>query len=120
VIIVHLVSIVLPTAAEMAEINRIPQRWNPPNGQANEGPGNRSSTTEFGPRFQGVPNASVIMQVPEETAEVLNNENIFSFFNSLSRPGDLDLTQLRPFKPLVVKQHLVYLGQVQDQWISWI
>uniref|UniRef100_A0A8C6HJM8 Mitochondrial fission factor n=1 Tax=Mus spicilegus TaxID=10103 RepID=A0A8C6HJM8_MUSSI len=46
----------------------------------------------------GVPNASVIMQVPERIVVTGNNEDI-----SFSRPADLDLIQSTPFKPLALK-----------------
>ncbi|XP_075862106.1 mitochondrial fission factor isoform X15 [Microcebus murinus] len=47
---------------------------------------------------EGVPNASVIMQVPERIVVAGNNEDI-----SFSRPADLDLIQSTPFKPLALK-----------------
>uniref|UniRef100_A0A2I2YR37 Mitochondrial fission factor n=1 Tax=Gorilla gorilla gorilla TaxID=9595 RepID=A0A2I2YR37_GORGO len=47
---------------------------------------------------QGVPNASVIMQVPERIVVAGNNEDV-----SFSRPADLDLIQSTPFKPLALK-----------------
>uniref|UniRef100_A0A8C2N3D2 Mitochondrial fission factor n=1 Tax=Cricetulus griseus TaxID=10029 RepID=A0A8C2N3D2_CRIGR len=47
---------------------------------------------------EGVPNASVIMQVPERIVVTGNNEAI-----SFSRPADLDLIQSTPFKPLALK-----------------
>ncbi|XP_008072437.1 mitochondrial fission factor isoform X10 [Carlito syrichta] len=93
-----------PTAAEMAEISRIqyemeytegisqrmrvPEKLKvaPPNAELEQG-------------FQeGVPNASVIMQVPERIVVAGNNEDI-----SFSRPADLDLIQSTPFKPLALK-----------------
>ncbi|XP_040609143.1 mitochondrial fission factor isoform X7 [Mesocricetus auratus] len=93
-----------PTAAEMAEISRIqyemeytegisqrmrvPEKLKvaPPNADLDQG-------------FQeGVPNASVIMQVPERIVVTGNNEDI-----SFSRPADLDLIQSTPFKPLALK-----------------
>lgn len=46
----------------------------------------------------GVPNASVIMQVPERIVVAGNNEDI-----PFSRPGDLDLIQSTSFKPLALK-----------------
>ncbi|XP_048664603.1 mitochondrial fission factor isoform X6 [Marmota marmota marmota] len=46
---------------------------------------------------EGVPNASVIMQVPERIVVAGNNEDI-----SFSRPADLDLIQSTPFKPLAL------------------
>ncbi|XP_052495971.1 mitochondrial fission factor-like [Budorcas taxicolor] len=48
--------------------------------------------------FQGVSNASVIMQVPERIVVAGNNEDI-----PFSRPADLDLIQSTPFKPLALK-----------------
>ncbi|XP_051046537.1 mitochondrial fission factor isoform X5 [Phodopus roborovskii] len=93
-----------PTAAEMAEISRIqyemeytegisqrmrvPEKLKvaPPNADLDQG-------------FQeGVPNTSVIMQVPERIVVTGNNEDI-----SFSRPADLDLIQSTPFKPLALK-----------------
>ncbi|CAH6791848.1 Mff [Phodopus roborovskii] len=47
---------------------------------------------------EGVPNTSVIMQVPERIVVTGNNEDI-----SFSRPADLDLIQSTPFKPLALK-----------------
>ncbi|XP_012583344.1 PREDICTED: mitochondrial fission factor isoform X2 [Condylura cristata] len=47
---------------------------------------------------EGVPNASVIMQVPERIVVAGNNEDI-----PFSRPADLDLIQSTPFKPLALK-----------------
>ncbi|XP_023563456.1 mitochondrial fission factor-like [Octodon degus] len=50
-------------------------------------------------RFQeGVPNASVIMQVPERIVVAGNNGDV-----SFSRPADLDLIQSTPLKPLALK-----------------
>uniref|UniRef100_A0A8C9UTK3 Mitochondrial fission factor n=1 Tax=Spermophilus dauricus TaxID=99837 RepID=A0A8C9UTK3_SPEDA len=46
---------------------------------------------------EGVPNTSVIMQVPERIVVAGNNEDI-----SFSRPADLDLIQSTPFKPLAL------------------
>lgn len=93
-----------PTAAEMAEISRIqyemeytegisqrmrvPEKLKvaPPNADLEQG-------------FQGgVPNTSVVMQVPERIVVAGNNEDI-----SFSRPADLDLIQSTPFKPLALK-----------------
>uniref|UniRef100_A0A2I2ZM93 Mitochondrial fission factor n=1 Tax=Gorilla gorilla gorilla TaxID=9595 RepID=A0A2I2ZM93_GORGO len=92
-----------PTAAEMAEISRIqyemeytegisqrmrvPEKLKvaPPNADLEQG-------------SQGVPNASVIMQVPERIVVAGNNEDV-----SFSRPADLDLIQSTPFKPLALK-----------------
>ncbi|XP_065764383.1 mitochondrial fission factor-like isoform X2 [Muntiacus reevesi] len=48
--------------------------------------------------FQGVSNASVIIQVPERIVVAGNNEDI-----PLSRPADLDLIQSTPFKALALK-----------------
>nr|KAF6337065.1 mitochondrial fission factor [Myotis myotis] len=47
---------------------------------------------------EGVPNASVIMQVPERIVVAGNNEDI-----PFSRPGDLDLIQSTSLKPLALK-----------------
>ncbi|XP_012301593.2 mitochondrial fission factor isoform X13 [Aotus nancymaae] len=47
---------------------------------------------------EGVPNPSVIMQVPERIVVAGNNEDV-----SFSRPADLDLIQSTPFKPLALK-----------------
>ncbi|XP_008565553.1 PREDICTED: mitochondrial fission factor isoform X11 [Galeopterus variegatus] len=47
---------------------------------------------------EGVPNASVIMQVPERIVVTGNNEDI-----PFSRPADLDLIQSTPLKPLALK-----------------
>ncbi|KAM6152245.1 mitochondrial fission factor isoform 5-T5 [Erethizon dorsatum] len=47
---------------------------------------------------EGVPNASVIMQVPERIVVAGNNEDV-----SFSRPADLDLIQSTPLKPLALK-----------------
>ncbi|XP_077617441.1 mitochondrial fission factor isoform X4 [Crocuta crocuta] len=47
---------------------------------------------------EGVPSASVIMQVPERIVVAGNNEDI-----PFSRPADLDLIQSTPFKPLALK-----------------
>ncbi|XP_048070142.1 mitochondrial fission factor isoform X14 [Ursus arctos] len=47
---------------------------------------------------EGVPNTSVIMQVPERIVVAGNNEDI-----PFSRPADLDLIQSTPFKPLALK-----------------
>uniref|UniRef100_A0A2I3H941 Mitochondrial fission factor n=1 Tax=Nomascus leucogenys TaxID=61853 RepID=A0A2I3H941_NOMLE len=95
-----------PAAAEMAEISRIQyemeytegisQRMRaleklkvaPPNADLEQG-------------FQeGVPNASVITQVPERIVVAGNNEYV-----SFSRPADLDLVQSTPIKPLALKTH---------------
>ncbi|XP_018877915.2 mitochondrial fission factor isoform X4 [Gorilla gorilla gorilla] len=93
-----------PTAAEMAEISRIqyemeytegisqrmrvPEKLKvaPPNADLEQG------------SQEGVPNASVIMQVPERIVVAGNNEDV-----SFSRPADLDLIQSTPFKPLALK-----------------
>ncbi|XP_008072439.1 mitochondrial fission factor isoform X12 [Carlito syrichta] len=67
---------------------RVPEKLKvaPPNAELEQG-------------FQeGVPNASVIMQVPERIVVAGNNEDI-----SFSRPADLDLIQSTPFKPLALK-----------------
>ncbi|XP_015974390.1 mitochondrial fission factor isoform X8 [Rousettus aegyptiacus] len=47
---------------------------------------------------EGVPNASVIMQVPERIVVAGNNEDI-----PYSRPADLDIIQSTSFKPLALK-----------------
>ncbi|XP_004427699.1 PREDICTED: mitochondrial fission factor isoform X8 [Ceratotherium simum simum] len=47
---------------------------------------------------EGVPNASVVMQVPERIVVAGNNEDI-----PFSRPADLDLIQSTPFKSLALK-----------------
>ncbi|XP_069871981.1 mitochondrial fission factor isoform X16 [Dipodomys merriami] len=93
-----------PTAAEMAEISRIQyemeytegisQRMRVPEKLKVAPP---SADLEQG--FQeGIPNASVIMQVPERIVVAGNNEDV-----SFSRPADLDLIQSTPFKPLALK-----------------
>ncbi|XP_029394381.1 mitochondrial fission factor isoform X7 [Mus pahari] len=93
-----------PTAAEMAEISRIQyemeytegisQRMRVPE-KLKVAPPNADLEQEF---QDGVPNASVIMQVPERIVVAGNNEDI-----SFSRPADLDLIQSTPFKPLALK-----------------
>uniref|UniRef100_A0A8C6HI50 Mitochondrial fission factor n=1 Tax=Mus spicilegus TaxID=10103 RepID=A0A8C6HI50_MUSSI len=93
-----------PTAAEMAEISRIQyemeytegisQRMRVPE-KLKVAPPNADLEQEF---QDGVPNASVIMQVPERIVVTGNNEDI-----SFSRPADLDLIQSTPFKPLALK-----------------
>ncbi|EHB03438.1 Mitochondrial fission factor [Heterocephalus glaber] len=47
---------------------------------------------------EGVPNGSVIMQVPGRIVAAENNEDI-----SFSRPADLDFIQSTPLKPLALK-----------------
>ncbi|XP_036610748.1 mitochondrial fission factor isoform X7 [Trichosurus vulpecula] len=92
-----------PTA-DMAEINRIQYEM-----EYTEGISQRMRVPEklkvappppdLEPGFQeGVPNASVTMQVPERIVIAGNNEDI-----SFSRPADLDLIQSTPFKPLALK-----------------
>ncbi|XP_024419613.1 mitochondrial fission factor isoform X1 [Desmodus rotundus] len=93
-----------PTAAEMAEISRIQyemeytegisQRMRVPE-KLKVAPPNADLEQEF---QEGVPNASVIMQVPERIVVAGNNEDI-----PFSRPGDLDLIQSTSFKPLALK-----------------
>jgi hypothetical protein len=93
-----------PTAAEMAEISRIQYEM-----EYTEGISQRMRVpeklkvappnTDLEQGFQeGVPNASVIMQVPERIVVAGNNEDV-----SFSRPADLDLIQSTPFKPLALK-----------------
>ncbi|XP_051009936.1 mitochondrial fission factor isoform X7 [Acomys russatus] len=93
-----------PTAAEMAEISRIQyemeytegisQRMRVPE-KLKVAPPNADLEQGF---QEGVPNASVIMQVPERIVVAGNNEDV-----SFSRPADLDLIQSTPFKPLALK-----------------
>ncbi|XP_045709774.1 mitochondrial fission factor isoform X6 [Phyllostomus hastatus] len=93
-----------PTAAEMAEISRIQyemeytegisQRMRVPE-KLKVAPPNADLEQEF---QGGVPNASVIMQVPERIVVAGNNEDI-----PFSRPGDLDLIQSTSLKPLALK-----------------
>ncbi|XP_026641255.1 mitochondrial fission factor isoform X5 [Microtus ochrogaster] len=93
-----------PTAAEMAEISRIQyemeytegisQRMRVPE-KLKVAPGNADLEQGF---QEGIPNAGVIMQVPERIVVTGNNEDI-----SFSRPADLDLIQSTPFKPLALK-----------------
>ncbi|XP_038194556.1 LOW QUALITY PROTEIN: mitochondrial fission factor [Arvicola amphibius] len=93
-----------PTAAEMAEISRIQyemeytegisQRMRVPE-KLKVAPANADLEQGF---QEGVPNAGVIMQVPERIVVTGNNED-----NSFSRPADLDLIQSTPFKPLALK-----------------
>ncbi|XP_006142014.1 mitochondrial fission factor isoform X7 [Tupaia chinensis] len=93
-----------PTAAEMAEISRIQyemeytegisQRMRVPE-KLKVAPPNADLEQGF---QEGVPNASVIMQVPERIVVAGNNED-----TSFSRPADLDLIQSTPFKPLALK-----------------
>ncbi|XP_077682191.1 mitochondrial fission factor isoform X5 [Eretmochelys imbricata] len=91
-------------AAEMAEINRIQyeieytegisQRMRVPEKLKVAPP-----TAELEQGIQeGLPNASVTMQVPERIVVAGNSEDI-----SFSRPSDLDLIQSAPFKPLSLK-----------------
>uniref|UniRef100_A0A7N4PRG3 Mitochondrial fission factor n=1 Tax=Sarcophilus harrisii TaxID=9305 RepID=A0A7N4PRG3_SARHA len=92
-----------PTA-DMAEINRIQYEM-----EYTEGISQRMRVPEklkvappppdLEPSFpEGVPNASVTMQVPERIVIAGNTEDI-----SFSRPADLDLIQSTPFKPLALK-----------------
>ncbi|XP_004638205.1 mitochondrial fission factor isoform X10 [Octodon degus] len=93
-----------PTAAEMAEISRIQyemeytegisQRMRVPE-KLKVAPPNADLEQGF---QEGVPNASVIMQVPERIVVAGNNEDV-----SFSRPADLDLIQSTPLKPLALK-----------------
>ncbi|XP_046499285.1 mitochondrial fission factor isoform X5 [Equus quagga] len=93
-----------PTAAEMAEISRIQyemeytegisQRMRVPE-KLKVAPPNADLEQGF---QEGVPNASVVMQVPERIVVAGNNEDI-----PFSRPADLDLIQATPFKPLALK-----------------
>ncbi|XP_019592944.1 mitochondrial fission factor isoform X17 [Rhinolophus sinicus] len=93
-----------PTAAEMAEISRIQyemeytegisQRMRVPE-KLKVAPPNADLEQEF---QEGVPNASVIMQVPERIVVAGSNEDI-----PFSRPADLDLIQSTSFKPLALK-----------------
>ncbi|KAM5326565.1 mitochondrial fission factor isoform 7-T7 [Glossophaga mutica] len=93
-----------PTASEMAEISRIQyemeytegisQRMRVPE-KLKVAPPNADLEQEF---QEGVPNASVIMQVPERIVVAGNNEDI-----PFSRPGDLDLIQSTSLKPLALK-----------------
>ncbi|XP_045431315.1 mitochondrial fission factor isoform X11 [Pipistrellus kuhlii] len=93
-----------PTPAEMAEISRIQyemeytegisQRMRVPE-KLKVAPPNADLEQEF---QEGVPNASVIMQVPERIVVAGNNEDI-----PFSRPGDLDLIQSTSLKPLALK-----------------
>ncbi|XP_038271241.1 mitochondrial fission factor isoform X5 [Dermochelys coriacea] len=91
-------------AAEMAEINRIQyeieytegisQRMRVPEKLKVAPP-----TAELEQGIQeGLPNASVTMQVPERIVVAGNSEDI-----PFSRPSDLDLIQSAPFKPLSLK-----------------
>ncbi|KAM5268697.1 mitochondrial fission factor isoform 8-T13 [Hipposideros larvatus] len=93
-----------PTAAEMAEISRIQyemeytegisQRMRVPE-KLKVAPPNADLEQEF---QDGVPHASVIMQVPERIVVAGNNEDI-----PFSRPADLDLIQSTSLKPLSLK-----------------
>lgn len=92
-----------PTPSEMAEISRIQYEM-----EYTEGISQRMRVPEklkvappsadLEQEFQGVPNASVIMQVPERIVVAGNNEDI-----PFTRPGDLDLIQSTSFKPLALK-----------------
>ncbi|KAM7160083.1 mitochondrial fission factor isoform 1-T1 [Macrochelys suwanniensis] len=91
-------------AAEMAEINRIQyeieytegisQRMRVPEKLKVAPP---TADLEQGLQ-EGLPNASVTMQVPERIVVAGNSEDI-----PFSRPSDLDLIQSAPFKPLSLK-----------------
>ncbi|XP_026505758.1 mitochondrial fission factor isoform X6 [Mauremys mutica] len=91
-------------AAEMAEINRIQyeieytegisQRMRVPEKLKVAPP---TADLEQGIQ-EGLPNASVTMQVPERIVVAGNSEDI-----PFSRPSDLDLIQSAPFKPLSLK-----------------
>ncbi|XP_050820088.1 mitochondrial fission factor isoform X4 [Gopherus flavomarginatus] len=91
-------------AAEMAEINRIQYEM-----EYTEGISQRMRVPEklkVAPPTadleqgiqEGLPNASVTMQVPERIVVAGNSEDI-----PFSRPSDLDLIQSAPFKPLSLK-----------------
>ncbi|XP_004868052.1 mitochondrial fission factor isoform X19 [Heterocephalus glaber] len=93
-----------PTAAEMAEISRIQYEMEYTEGISQQmrvpeklkvAPPNADLEQGF---QEGVPNASVIMQVPERIVVAGNSEDI-----SFSRPADLDLIQSTPLKPLALK-----------------
>ncbi|XP_026347581.2 mitochondrial fission factor isoform X11 [Ursus arctos] len=93
-----------PTAAEMAEISRIQYEMEYTEGISQQmrvpeklkvAPPNADLEQGF---QEGVPNTSVIMQVPERIVVAGNNEDI-----PFSRPADLDLIQSTPFKPLALK-----------------
>uniref|UniRef100_A0A673V8T2 Mitochondrial fission factor n=2 Tax=Suricata suricatta TaxID=37032 RepID=A0A673V8T2_SURSU len=93
-----------PSAAEMAEISRIQYEMEYTEGISQQmrvpeklkvAPPNADLEQGF---QEGVPNASVIMQVPERIVVAGNNEDI-----PFSRPADLDLIQSTPFKPLALK-----------------
>ncbi|XP_032644777.1 mitochondrial fission factor isoform X4 [Chelonoidis abingdonii] len=91
-------------AAEMAEINRIQyeieytegisQRMRVPEKLKVAPP---TADLEQGIQ-EGLPNASVTMQVPERIVVAGNSEDI-----PFSRPSDLDLIRSAPFKPLSLK-----------------
>ncbi|XP_014458320.1 mitochondrial fission factor isoform X14 [Alligator mississippiensis] len=91
-------------AAEMAEINRLQYEM-----EYTEGISQRMRVPEklkVAPPTasleqsiqEGLPNASVTMQVPERIVVAGNSEDI-----PFSRPPDLDLLQSTPFKPLALK-----------------
>uniref|UniRef100_A0A2K6DCY5 Mitochondrial fission factor n=1 Tax=Macaca nemestrina TaxID=9545 RepID=A0A2K6DCY5_MACNE len=101
------------TAAEMAEISRIQYKM-----QYTEGISQRmkvpeklkvaSPNADLEQGFQGVPNASVIMQVLEWIVVAENNEYV-----SFSRLADFDLIQSTPFKSLTLKTppHVLTLSE---------
>ncbi|KAM9274568.1 mitochondrial fission factor isoform 2-T2 [Cariama cristata] len=91
-------------AAEMAELNRLQYEM-----EYTEGISQRMRVPEklkVAPQNadlekgiqEGLPNASVTMQVPERIVVAGNSEDI-----PFSRPPDLDLLQSTPFKPLALK-----------------
>ncbi|XP_009323342.1 PREDICTED: mitochondrial fission factor isoform X5 [Pygoscelis adeliae] len=91
-------------AAEMAEINRLQYEM-----EYTEGISQRMRVPEklkVAPQNadleegiqEGLPNASVTMQVPERIVVAGNSEDI-----PFSRPPDLDLLQSTPLKPLALK-----------------
>ncbi|KAH0513454.1 Mitochondrial fission factor [Microtus ochrogaster] len=79
---------------EMEYTEGISQRMRVPE-KLKVAPGNADLEQGF---QEGIPNAGVIMQVPERIVVTGNNEDI-----SFSRPADLDLIQSTPFKPLALK-----------------
>uniref|UniRef100_A0A8D0BUR3 Mitochondrial fission factor n=1 Tax=Salvator merianae TaxID=96440 RepID=A0A8D0BUR3_SALMN len=102
-------------AAEMAEMNRIQyeieyteginQRMRVPE-KLKVAPPN--ADLEQNGNEEGLPHASVTMQVPERIVVAGNNEDI-----PLSRPPDLDLISSTPFKPLSLKTppHVISLSE---------
>ncbi|XP_030430605.1 mitochondrial fission factor isoform X4 [Gopherus evgoodei] len=91
-------------AAEMAEINRIQYEIEYTEGisqqmRVPEKLKVAPPTADLEQGIQeGLPNASVTMQVPERIVVAGNSEDI-----PFSRPSDLDLIQSAPFKPLSLK-----------------